>query len=98
MANTVEQDEGVETVRRQLEEAERGKGGLKRIPSRDFLRLTNEQKKTILTEPVILTSDDEDILVIMTVEDYFARIPPRAVSGRVARMVIEKGVLYRECI
>ena len=47
-----------------------GEDGLKRIPSNDFIRYNNREKLSLLGEPRVLTSDGDDVLVVMTVEQY----------------------------
>lgn len=83
-------------IKREFEGSEVGKYGLKRIPTRDFFLLTDAQKRDILTEPIVLTSEGEDSLVFMTVEDYCAKIPPRKDPLKKPLMKIIDGKLFRE--
>lgn len=91
-------DQKRERIKKQCEKAERGQDGLKRITSFDFFTLTNSQRKELLTEPFVITSYEEDMYVMMTVEQYFAFRPLRSIPGRQPKMVRLEGVLYRECI
>ena len=79
--------------------AERGTGGLKRFSRNEFTRiLTAEQGRALLTEPIVLTCDGVDNVVMMTVEQYFSISPPTQNPRRNPEMLRHEGKLYREVV
>ena len=91
-------DEKFGKILKRFEEAERGIGGLKRFPYSDFHNLPREKRIELLSEPTILTSDDEDTYVVMTVEQYFALIPPTQDPLKKPLMKIFEDRLFREVV
>lgn len=86
-------------VKKLLDEAEVGKGGLKRIQTSYWRVLSMEQKRELLEQgPIIQTGDGNDALVEMKAEDYFALCPATQVPGRNPRMMRIDGVLFREVL
>lgn len=94
----VTREQRQERIMRQCLKAEVGQDGLKRVSSFDFFTLTNGQRREILTEPFVITSEDEDLMVVRTMEQDLACRPPRGIPGKTARMVKLDGVFYRECL
>ena len=84
-------------VKRQWEEAEAGKGGLKRVNISSWRGLTTEMKRELLEPgPIMLISVNEDVIVEMKVEDYFALCPATNNPLKKPRMVRLEGHLFRE--
>ena len=85
------------TVKKQMEEAEVGKGGLKRVNIASWRGLSLEQKRELLElGPIILIGANEDALVEMKFEDYFALCPVTVTPLKKPRMKIFEGALFRE--
>ena len=85
--------------KKRWDEAERGTYGLKCFSIYDFTEIKpNERKGEIITEPTILTTEGDELLVVMTILNYFALVPARGVNGRQAKMCKVSGVMYREVI
>ena len=85
-----------EQTKKRWDEAERGLGGLRCVRFYDFDELTHARKREMLTEPTILTSDGVEILVIMTAEDYFAKMPPTVKKNPM--MLRHEGKMFREVV
>ena len=80
-----------------LEEAEIGKGGLKRMIFSTWRRLTLGQRRELLEQgAVIMTGEDVDAVVEIRVEDYFAICPPTNNPLKKPRMKMFEGALFRE--
>jgi len=85
------------TVKREWAEAEVGKGGLKRVNISSWRGLTTEQKRELLEPgPIMLISINEDAIVEMKFEDYFALCPATNNPLKKPRMVRLEGHLFRE--
>lgn len=90
-------DTRFERVMKEWEESERGTGGLRKIRFSGFQDIAAKEKVELLKEPTILTADGEEIMVVMTVEDYFARLPvTQGPPGRTPQMARLNGRLFRE--
>lgn len=90
--------ETFKTAKKHLDEAEIGKGGLKRIQNTVWRPLSIGLKRELLEQEgaIILTGDDDDVIVEMRVEDYFAICPATHNPLKKPRMKIFEGALFRE--
>ena len=93
-----------EKIKQAWAEAPRDEGGLKLIKWHEFKDLTQEQREELLTEPVIITWCnihtwvESKVLVILTFEDYLAKIPPTVNPLRKPMMMRHEGRMFRECV
>ncbi len=83
-------------LRQRFIQAERGPDGLRRVGQHALRNTPSETARALISgDPIVLTSDGEEICIVMTVEDYFAMLPPEKIKWGPTQ-VITKGVRYRE--
>lgn len=91
-------EERFEATKRRWEEAETGTGGLRKVRLSDFEDLPGARKCELLTEATILTCDGLEMVVVMTIEDYFSRMPPTVNPLKQPMMLRHEGRLFREVV
>ena len=100
MPNTVgkKREHQLDRTMARWENAERGTGGLRCVRYADFIELPNDRKIEALSEPTILMNNGVESVVVMTVEHYYAMLPPTVSNKRQPSMVRLNGVLFREVV